>query len=45
MLLGVWVIIYPFFGVPASWHKVIAVLTGLVIVFITLKLRPEQPLN
>ncbi|NDE68189.1 hypothetical protein EB052_01130 [bacterium] len=31
-----------FLGIPSSWHKVVAVLTGLIIVSIALSLRPEQ---
>lgn len=41
-MLGVWVMGFLFLGIPSSWHKVVAVLTGLIIVSIALSLRPEQ---
>lgn len=42
-LLGIWVMGFLFLGVPSSWHKAIAIVTGVVIVLVTVSLRPEQP--
>lgn len=44
-LLGVWVMAFSFLGVPYSWKQIIAVVTGLIIVLVTITLRPEKPLN
>lgn len=33
-LLGVWVAVFLFLGLPSSWHLAIAVITGLLIVII-----------
>lgn len=45
MVLGIWVIVFLFLGFPSSWDKVFAILTGLIIVAITVSLRPEQPIQ
>ncbi len=44
-LLGVWVMIFLFLGVPSFWHKVIALLTGIVIVTISYNLSSEKKVN
>ncbi len=31
-LLGVWVAVFLFLGLPSSWHVIIAVVTGLLII-------------
>jgi len=42
MLLGVWVIILGSqLGVPGFWKEALAVVTGLVIIFIAYKLKPD----
>jgi uncharacterized protein YqhQ len=45
MLIGIWVIVFLFIGFPSTWHKVLAVITGGLIIGITFTLRPEQPLS
>lgn len=40
-LLGAWVMLFLFLGLPSSWLKVIAVVSGLVIIFISYNL-PHQ---
>jgi hypothetical protein len=34
-LLGVWVAIFLFLGLPSMWHRILAVITGLVIVCVS----------
>ena len=34
MILGVWIIVFPFMGFPASWDKVISILTGLLLIIL-----------
>jgi hypothetical protein len=41
-LLGVWVMIFLFLGVPSLWHKIISVFTGLIIIFISYNLPPDR---
>ena len=42
MLLGVWVMILGSqLGVPGFWKSALAVVTGLIIIFIAYKLRPD----
>jgi hypothetical protein len=41
MVLGVWVIVYQFLGLPSSWIKIIGIITGLVICFVAYRLNPE----
>lgn len=43
MVLGIWVMVFLFLGVPSMWHKILAILTGLIIVLVTISLRPETP--
>ncbi len=39
VLIGVWVIVYPFLGVPSSWFKIIGLLTGLVVIAFAYRIR------
>lgn len=41
-LMGVWVIIFLFLGVPSLWHKIISVVSGLIIIFISYNLPHEN---
>lgn len=41
-LLGVWVIGFLFLGFPSSWHKIIAIVTGLIIILIAYNLPPPE---
>jgi hypothetical protein len=41
-LLGVWVMLFLFIGVPSFWHEVIAVISGLIIIFIAYNLPHEE---
>jgi hypothetical protein len=43
ILLGLWVIIFPFLGFPFFWDRVIAVATGLLIVGCVYSLRKKNP--
>ena len=38
MILGVWTAIFLFLGFPSGWYRVIAVITGLVIVAVSYKM-------
>lgn len=40
-VLGVWTMIFLFLGFPSLWHKVIAVVTGLIVVFISYRLPAD----
>jgi hypothetical protein len=45
-VLGVWVMIFLFLGLPSSWHEIIAVVTGLIIVAVSYTLpAPIKPEN
>ncbi len=44
-VLGVWVIVFLFLGVPSTWHKIIALLTGLIIIFISYNLPQERRIH
>ncbi len=41
ILLGVWVVIVPYLGVPESWRTLLLVLSGIAVVVIGLLLRGE----
>ncbi len=42
-VIGVWVMVFLFLGFPSMWHKIIAVLSGLVIIIISYNLPPDIP--
>lgn len=44
-LLGVWVILFLFLGVPSLWHKIISAITGLIIIFVSYNLPHEKKQN
>lgn len=31
-LLGIWIMIFLFLGFPSSWHRIIAVVSGLLVI-------------
>ncbi len=41
-VLGVWVMVFLFLGVPSSWHEIIAAITGIIIIAISYNLPPDQ---
>lgn len=43
MLVGVWFVVLPFLGFPAQWEKVLAVISGLAVVWAASRLKaPER---
>jgi hypothetical protein len=34
-VLGAWVAVFLFLGLPSPWHKVIAIVTGLIIIAVS----------
>jgi len=44
-IIGVWVMIFVFLGVPSSWHKVIAIITGIIIIAIAYNISPKENKN
>lgn len=40
--MGVWVMIFLFLGVPSLWHKIIALISGIIIVAIAYNLPHEK---
>ena len=41
-VLGVWVMIFLFLGIPSVWHKIVALISGIVIIAIALRLPAER---
>lgn len=41
MVLGVWVAVLLFLGFPSSWDKLIAVVSGLLVLFVAYRLNPD----
>lgn len=37
-ILGAWIIIFLFLGLPESWHKILAVISGLLIIIVAYNL-------
>lgn len=44
-IFGVWIMIFLFLGVPALWHKIIALASGLIIIAIAYNLPQEKKQN
>jgi len=38
-ILGVWVMIFSFLGFSQTWKEIIGIITGLLIIFISFKIR------
>jgi hypothetical protein len=41
-IFGVWVMFFLFLGFPAAWHKIIAIVSGIIIIAIAYSLPQEQ---
>lgn len=41
ILLGVWIVVVPYLGVPGSWRMIILVLSGIAIAAVGFFLRAE----
>lgn len=41
-VMGVWVMIFLFLGFPSSWHRIIALLSGIIIIGIAYNIPQEQ---
>lgn len=41
-VLGAWIMIFLFLGVPSMWHKILAILSGIIIISIAYNLPPDQ---
>jgi hypothetical protein len=44
-LLGVWVMIFLFLGFPSFWHKIIALVSGVIIIAIAYNIPAEIKKN
>jgi hypothetical protein len=44
-LMGVWIMIFLFLGFPSLWHKIIALVSGFIIIAISYNLSPENKDN
>jgi hypothetical protein len=47
VIIGVWVAVFLFLGLPSSWEKVLSLLTGLLIIVMAyrIRLKEKQPGN
>lgn len=41
-LLGVWIMVFLFLGVPSLWHKILALISGLIIILIAYNLPADS---
>lgn len=41
-MLGVWIMIFLFLGVPSLWHKIFAVVSGLAVIGISYTFPPQN---
>jgi len=41
-ILGVWVIVFLFLGFPVGWDTWISVITGLLIILVAYRKKPQQ---
>jgi divalent metal cation (Fe/Co/Zn/Cd) transporter len=41
-IVGVWVMVFLFLGFPAAWDKIIALVTGLLVIFISFKMSSRN---
>lgn len=44
-LMGVWIMIFLFLGFPLMWHKVIAIISGIIIIAIAYNIPGESKKN
>ncbi len=43
VLIGVWIMVFLFLGFPIMWHKILAVVSGLVIIVMAYRLPASKP--
>ncbi len=41
-IFGIWFMFFLFLGIPSSWHKIIAIISGLIIIAIAYNLPQEE---
>lgn len=41
-VMGVWIMIFLSLGFPSMWHKIIAVVSGIIVIAISYNLSPEN---
>ncbi|MFA6295363.1 MAG: hypothetical protein WC666_02990 [Candidatus Paceibacterota bacterium] len=41
MLFGVWIMFFLFLGFPSAWDRILAVVTGLIIMIIAYRIPPQ----
>ena len=42
IILGVWIIVFLFLGIPSTWDKIFAILTGLIIVVSAVRMKTSK---
>lgn len=42
MVLGLWVVVLPYLGIPGSWRTTLLILTGLAVMLVGFLLRGES---
>ncbi|MCR4334677.1 MAG: hypothetical protein NUV47_03035 [Patescibacteria group bacterium] len=42
LILGIWVIILPFLGFPSSWKTFLFFITGVTLIIIYIRNKPEE---
>ena len=45
LLLGIWLILIPFFGIPASWRSLLLYATGFILIADYFLRKKEEPVN
>lgn len=45
IVIGLWTMAFLFLGFPSSWDKVLALVTGLILVIMAYSLRPDRSLD
>lgn len=40
IIIGIWIMLFLFLGFPQSWDKIIALITGFVIIVVAYKIKP-----
>ncbi len=39
VVVGVWIMFFLFIGIPSSWEKVLAILTGILVIFMAYRIK------
>ena len=42
VIIGVWVMVFLFLGFPSSWEKALAILTGLLVIFMAYRIKIKE---